>query len=96
MAAYIIADIEVLDPVEYEEYKKRATGTPERFGGRYIVRGGTVQVLEGEWSPKRFVILEFPSAEHARAWYESQEYGQAKAIRHRTARSNLILVEGTS
>ena len=96
MSAYIIADIEVLEPVEYEEYKKRATGTPELFGGRYIVRGGAAQVLEGEWAPKRFVILEFPSLEQARAWYESQEYGAAKAIRHRAAKSNLILVEGVS
>lgn len=94
MAAYVIADIEVLEPIEYEDYKKLAGPTPEKFGGRYIVRGGAVNVLEGEWSPKRFVVLEFPTLEQAQAWYHSEEYGRAKVIRHRTAKSNVILVEG--
>jgi uncharacterized protein (DUF1330 family) len=96
MTAYVIADIEVLEPVEYEEYKKLAGPTPAKFGGRYIVRGAPVHVVEGDWSPKRFVILEFPSLEQARAWYDSEEYGRAKAIRHRTARSNVIFVEGAN
>ncbi|MFN3706119.1 MAG: DUF1330 domain-containing protein [Thermoflexales bacterium] len=96
MAAFVIADIDVLDPTEYEEYKKLATDTPAKFGGRYLARGGAVQVWEGDWTPGRVVILEFPSLEQARAWYESQEYGQAKAIRHRAARSRLIVVEGVS
>ncbi len=96
MAAYVIADIEVLEPVEYEEYKKLAGPTPAQFGGRYIVRGAPVHVIEGEWSPKRFVILEFPSLEQAKAWYESEAYSRAKAIRHRTARSNVIMVEGVT
>jgi uncharacterized protein (DUF1330 family) len=95
MAAYIVVDIEVLEPVEYEDYKKRAAQTVEKYGGRYIVRGGPVQVIEGEWTPKRFVILEFPSMEQAKAWYDSAEYSGPKAVRHRTARSNLIMVEGT-
>jgi len=94
MPAYVIADIEVLDPVAYEEYKRLAGSTPAQFGGRYIVRGAPVQVVEGTWSPKRLVILEFPSLEHAKAWYESEAYGQAKAIRHQAARSHLIFVEG--
>ena len=94
MAAYIIADIDVTEPLEYEEYKRLAGSTPEKFGGRYIVRGAPVELLEGEWTPKRFVVLEFPSLEQAKAWYHSEEYGIAKAIRHRTAKSHVILVDG--
>jgi len=94
MPAYVIADIEVLDPVAYEEYKRLASPTPAQFGGRYIVRGAPVQIVEGEWSPRRLVILEFPSLAQAKAWYESEEYSQARAIRHQSARSNLIFVEG--
>ncbi|MCS7088118.1 MAG: DUF1330 domain-containing protein [Thermoflexales bacterium] len=94
MPAYVIADIEVLDPVEYEEYKRLATPTVAQFGGRYIVRGGTVEVIEGDWEPRRVVVIEFPTLEQARAWYHSEAYARARAIRHRTARSRLILVEG--
>ncbi len=94
MAAYVIADIEVTEPVEYEEYKRLAGPTPELFGGRYIVRGAPVSVVEGEWVPRRFVVLEFPTLEQAKAWYDSTEYSKAKAIRHRTAKSNVIMVEG--
>ncbi len=94
MPAYVIADIEVLDPVAYEEYKRLAGPTPAQFGGRYIVRGGPVQVVEGTWSPKRLVVLEFSSLEQAKAWYESEEYSRARAIRHQSARSHLIFVEG--
>lgn len=94
MAAYVIADIEVTEPTEYEDYKRLAGSTPEKFGGRYIVRGSPVTVVEGEWTPKRFVVLEFPSLAQAQAWYDSAEYGEAKAIRHRTARSNVIMVDG--
>lgn len=94
MAAYVIADIEVTEPVEYEEYKRLAGPTPEKFGGRYIVRGAPVEVLEGEWMPKRFVILEFPSLEQAKAWYHSEEYSKARAIRRRTATARVIVVDG--
>jgi uncharacterized protein (DUF1330 family) len=94
MAAYVIADIEVLEPVEYEDYKKLAGPSVAVFGGRYVVRGGKVDIAEGDWAPKRFVILEFPTMAQAKAWYDSAEYGQAKAIRHRTAKSNVIFAEG--
>lgn len=96
MAAYVIADIEVLEPVEYEDYKKLAGPTPAAFGGKYIVRGGKTEVAEGEWTPKRFVILEFPSMAQAKAWYNSAEYGPARAIRRRTAKANVIFAEGAS
>ncbi len=94
MAAYVIADIEVIEPVEYEEYKKLAGPTAAMYGGQYIARGGEVEVAEGEWQPRRLVILQFPSMAQARAWYHSPEYAPAKEIRQRTARSNLILAEG--
>jgi uncharacterized protein (DUF1330 family) len=94
MSAYVIADIEVIEPVEYEDYKKLAGPTAAQFGGRYVVRGGATEVAEGEWTPRRFVILEFPSMEQAKAWYNSAEYGQAKAVRQRTAKSNVIFAEG--
>jgi len=94
MAAYVVVDIEVIEPVEYEEYKKLAAPSVTAYGGRYIVRGGAAEVLEGEWVPNRLVILEFPTATQARTWWASAEYSIAKAIRHRTARTNMVLVEG--
>ena len=94
VAAYVVVDIEVLEPVEYEEYKKLAAPTVTAYGGRYVARGGTVEVLEGDWLPNRLVLLEFPSLAQAQAWYTSQEYSAAKEIRHRTAKSSMLLVAG--
>ena len=65
------------------------------FGGRFVVRGGAVEVMEGDWRPSRVVVLEFPSAERARAWWSSEVYRGAKEIRQRASRGNMILVEGT-
>ncbi len=93
MAAYVIVDIEVHDPVEYEEYKKLAAPTVAACGGRYVVRGGAVEVLEGSWQPNRLVVLEFENTAQAKAWWVSQEYSAAKEIRHRTARTNMIVTE---
>jgi uncharacterized protein (DUF1330 family) len=95
MAAYVIVDIEVTEPLEYEEYKRLAAPSVMAYGGRYVVRGGRVEVLEGVWETHRFVVLEFENAEQASKWWGSPEYGVAKAIRHRTARTNMILVENT-
>jgi uncharacterized protein (DUF1330 family) len=94
MPAFVIADIEVIDKERYERYKQLVPGTLEAFGGRFIARGGRVETLDGEWSPQRVVILEFPSVERAQAWMDSPEYAEAKAIRHATARSRIIAVEG--
>jgi uncharacterized protein (DUF1330 family) len=94
MPAYIVVQIDVHDPLLYDEYKLAAQATLARYGGRYIVRGGPVTELEGPWNPKRFVVLEFPDKERARAWYDSPEYGPPKAIRHASASSRMILVEG--
>jgi uncharacterized protein (DUF1330 family) len=94
MSAYIIVEIDVQDPVGYEEYKRLAAPTVEARGGKYIVRGGKTEVLEGDWQPKRIVLLEFPSTERAKEWLHCEEYREPRKMRHRTARTNMILVEG--
>ena len=94
MSAYVVLDIEVLDPQSYETYKQMATASLAAYGGRYVVRGGAVETLEGGWEPRRVVIVEFPSAARAKAWWESAEYAEAKALRQSAARSSTFLVEG--
>jgi uncharacterized protein (DUF1330 family) len=94
MPGYVIADVEVTDPAAYEEYRKLVPATVVKYGGRYLVRGGPHEVREGSWSPKRVVVLEFPSVADARRWYDSEEYRPARAIRHRAARSSVLIVEG--
>ncbi len=94
MAAYVIAEVNVTDPVLFEEYRKIVPATIEKYGGRYKVRGGAAETLEGGWSPARMVVLEFPSMEQARKWYRSPEYAPALAIRLRAANTKAILVEG--
>ena len=94
MPAYIITEIEVTDPVVYEEYRHGAAGTIERFGGRYLVRGGRAELLEGDDPPRRMIVLEFASAERAKAWWSSQEYAGPKETRQRSARTRMILVDG--
>lgn len=95
MPAYFIVDLEVTDPAGFEEYRKLVPGTIQQYGGRYLVRGGAAEALEGDWQPKRVVVLEFPSLEQAKRWYNSEDYRDPKALRCKTARTNLILVEGT-
>jgi uncharacterized protein (DUF1330 family) len=94
MPAYFIVDLEVTDPAGFDEYRKLVPATIEKYGGRYLVRGGRTETLEGNWQPKRVVVLEFPSVEQARRWYNSEEYRDPKALRFKTAKANLILVEG--
>lgn len=94
MAAYIIVDLEITEPVEYEDYKQQAGATVEKYGGKYIVRGGPCETLEGDWNPKRVVVLEFENADQAKAWLNSPEYAEPRKMRHRTARTRMILVEG--
>ena len=94
MAAYVIVDIEVTDPVGYEEYKRLAAPTVAAYGGRYVVRGGAAETVEGDWVPRRLVVLEFESAEQAKRWCGSPEYAVARAVRQRTARSNMVIVAG--
>jgi uncharacterized protein (DUF1330 family) len=94
MSAYIIVEIEITDPVGYEEYKKLAGPTVEEYGGKYIVRGGACEMLEGDWKPKRIVILQFENVERAKAWLNCAEYAEPRKMRHRTAKTRMILVEG--
>ncbi|HEX6644036.1 MAG TPA: DUF1330 domain-containing protein [Gemmatimonadales bacterium] len=96
MPAYIVVQIDVADPARYEDYKAMAPPSIAKFGGKYIVRGGEVQVLEGSWEPRRFVVLEFPDADRARAWWNSEEYADAKSLRQRCATSEMILVQGVT
>jgi uncharacterized protein (DUF1330 family) len=95
MAAYVIGDIEVTDPAIYEEYRKQVPATVEKYGGRFAARGGRVEPLEGGWSPKRAVLLEFPSFEQALKWYRSPEYAPLIKLRQKASLGKLFLVEGT-
>jgi len=94
MSAYVIVDIEVTDPVGYDEYKSLAAAAVALYGGKYIARGGKNETLEGDWKPNRLVILEFPSTEQAKAWLYSSEYAPARAMRHKYAKSKMVIVEG--
>lgn len=94
MAAYILADVTVTDPAAFEDYRKQVPATIAQYGGKFCVRGGTIQTLEGTWPTKRLVVIEFPSVEQARRWYDSAEYKGPKDLRFKTATTNLILVEG--
>ena len=94
MPAYVIADVEVLDAALYETYRQQVPATIAEFGGRYLVRGGALTVLEGAWSPKRCVILAFPSMAQLKAWYDSPAYVPLRAIRERSTKSNLVMVQG--
>ena len=94
MAAYIIVQVNVTDSKRYEDYKKMVPPTLEPYGGQFLARGGKVQNLEGSWNPARMVIIEFDSVERAKAWWGSNEYAEAKALRQATADTEMIVVEG--
>ncbi|MGA2489082.1 MAG: DUF1330 domain-containing protein [Anaerolineales bacterium] len=94
MTAYVIVDIEITDPTGYEEYKQLAPPAVKLFGGRYLVRGGPNETLEGDWHSQRLVMLEFESIERAKAWLNSPEYAPARTLRHKCAMSNMIVVDG--
>jgi len=94
MSAYVILDVTVNDPDGYEDYKKLAPPTIEAYGGKYLARGGPMEILEGDWQPNRIVILEFESIDMAKNWINSSEYQDARTLRHQTATSHMIVVEG--
>jgi uncharacterized protein (DUF1330 family) len=94
MPAYLILNIHVKDPEEYAAYRERSPATVEAYGGTYLVRGGDFEVVEGDWQPERIVVLEFPSADRAREWYQSPEYQEIAPMRRRAAPSDIVLVEG--
>jgi uncharacterized protein (DUF1330 family) len=94
MRAYIVVEIEIHDPATYERYKALAPAAIAKYGGKYLVRGAKTTTLEGSWSPSRFVMLEFPTADAARAFWSSPEYAPAKALRQSSATTEMLLVEG--
>ncbi|HET6349654.1 MAG TPA: DUF1330 domain-containing protein [Candidatus Krumholzibacteria bacterium] len=94
MPAYVIVQVEIQDPAAYERYKALAPGSIEAYGGRYLARGGHSEALEGEWGPCRVVILEFDDVARAKRWLDSPEYREARALRHASARTQMIVVEG--
>lgn len=96
MPAYVIANVTVRDPERYPDYVRRVPATLEQYGGRYLARGGAIHVAEGDWRPGRLVIIEFPTMERARAWYDSPEYGPARELRRETSDAELVFVEGVS
>jgi uncharacterized protein (DUF1330 family) len=93
-SAYIIANIDVTNPEQYEEYKRLSTIAMKSHGAEVCIRGGKVDVLEGDWSPQRFVMLKFASADQARKFYDSAEYAAAKRAREGVALMRMVLVEG--
>ena len=95
MAAYVIAELTIIDPHGFEAYRQMVPATISKYGGKFVVRGGSMEKLEGDWEPKRLVIIEFESAERAKQWWASEEYRDAKALRQRTAQTNLLVIEGT-
>jgi uncharacterized protein (DUF1330 family) len=94
MPAACIADIDVADPPAFEEYRKAVPATVETDGGKFLVRGGRLEVVEGRWRPKRVVVTECPSLEQAKHWDDSEAYRALKALRLRTSQGDVILVEG--
>lgn len=95
MAAYLIAQVEVTDPELFEQYRRQVPAVIEQYGGRYLIRGGKVEVVEGDWHLPRLVVLEFPTMEQLLRFYNSPEYGPLLGLRHRAAKSVVALVEGT-
>lgn len=94
MPAYVIVDVSIHDPDVYAEYRRLTPASITAYGGRFVVRGGAVETLEGVWAAERVVVLEFESIARAKEWWNSPEYAPAKALRQRSAATQMILVEG--
>ena len=94
MAAYLIADTQITDNQTYDEYKRQVAPVIAKFGGRFLVRGGRHEVLEGNWQVHRLVVIEFPSMQVLKSWYNSPEYAPLLAMRQPAATDHLVAVEG--
>jgi uncharacterized protein (DUF1330 family) len=94
MAAYVVVDVSRTDLDRATRYSEMVGSTLERHGGRFLARGAPIDTLEGDWQPERVVVIEFPSADAARAWYESEEYLAARAVRAGAGRWSMIVVDG--
>jgi uncharacterized protein (DUF1330 family) len=96
MPAYLIADIEIDDPARYARYRELASASVKKYGGRYLVRGGPHETVEGDWEPGRIVVLEFEDMDALRRWYDSEDYRQAAAIRTTAAHGSFVFVDGAT
>lgn len=96
MPAYLIVEVEVTDPAKYGEYRKLVPASLAPYDGKFVVRGGACETLEGSWQPKRVVVIEFASVARAKQWWESAEYSAAKALRQQAATTQMIVVEGVA
>jgi len=94
-SSYLLANVDVTDPQQYEQYKKLSSIAMQAHGAEVCVRGGRTEVLEGDWNPGRLVILKFPSLEKAKAFYASPEYEAARKARQGAAVMRMVLIEGT-
>lgn len=94
MPAYVIVEVSVEDSKDYEEYKKLTPATITAYDGRFVIRGGQTETLEGNWQPERIVVLEFPTVQRAKEWWSSDLYSKAKTIRQRSAKTKMIVVGG--
>ena len=94
MSAYFVVDLDVTDAAGFEQYRRVVSPVIEKYGGRFLVRGGKVEVLEGQWKPKRLTLIEFPNAARATEFYNSADYQKIIGLRLNAARTNLVLVEG--
>ena len=94
MSAYVVVQVDVHDQATYDEYRKLVPDSLAAYGGRFVVRGGKTETLEGTWSPKRLVVLEFDTVETAKRWWASPEYAEAKRLRQKAAHTELLVVEG--
>ena len=95
MAAYAINDVKVSDPAKMQEYQKQVPPIIAAYGGEYLVRGGEAEIIEGDWTPNRVVVLKFDSVEKAKAWYHSEEYAPMMKLRLEASKANFIIVEGS-
>jgi len=96
MSVYVISDTIPQDPQAWQTYISIAPATIEKYGGRYLARGGHIDIIEGSWAPAAIVLVEFPDAEAVKAWYSSAEYAEALKVRDKALRRNLICVEGVT
>ena len=94
MAAYLFADINVTDPARFDDYRGKVAPLVEKYGGKYLVRGGGYEKVEGDWSPNRLVVIEFETLARAKEWYYSPEYAGPMKLRHESANTNVVFAEG--
>lgn len=94
MTAYAIGDVKITDPAKFEKYRSQAPETIKKYGGRYIVRGGPIVHMEGDWNPSRLVVIEFDTMTQLKKWYHSKEYRGPKQLRHESSNTNVVFVEG--